>query len=182
MTRLKRFVLFAVIISVAVAVTNVILKKLYPSEYMDIVKENAEKHQLDPLLVLSVIRAESQFCERATSHKNAKGLMQMKVDTALWCAQHSGDTLFTEDKLYEPETSIRLGVWYLKYLLDQFNGDYKLCLAAYNAGIGNVRKWLENSDYSGNGSNLDKIPFPETERYVKKVFNNYTVYKMLYGL
>jgi soluble lytic murein transglycosylase len=159
--------------------SGAILKIMYPSLYTDIIVENAELYQMDPLFILSIIRAESNFNASAVSTKNAKGLMQLKPETAYWCAQNMGYTDYTEDKLFEPETNIRLGVWYLSYLQEQFDGDKILATAAYNAGIGNVKKWLKDPKCSANGKSLDKVPFRETDKYIKKVFNNYAIYKML---
>ena len=146
---------------------------------MDIITKYSEQNSIDPLFILSIIRAESNFNTHATSHKDAKGLMQIRTETALWCAQKLNEKSFSEEKLFEPETNIKLGAWYFKYLLGQFKGDYYLSLAAYNAGIGNVQGWLENPKYSSDGISLEKVPFGETERYIKKVINNYAIYKML---
>lgn len=180
MARFKKMFLALIFLFVVFLVSNIVLKRMYPALYIEVITEYAKQHTLDPLFVLSVIRAESNFLESATSHKDAKGLMQLKGDTAEWCARQMEYESFTEEKIYEPETNIRIGVWYLNYLIEQFEGDYKLAVAAYNAGIGNVKRWLKNPDYSSNGKTLDKIPFRETERYIKKVLNNYTIYKMLY--
>ncbi|MCK9478044.1 MAG: lytic transglycosylase domain-containing protein [Firmicutes bacterium] len=180
MAKFKKIILICAILFAVFLTFNAVLKKLYPALYMDIIIESAKQYNLDPLLILSVIRAESNFSEYAISHKEAKGLMQLKSDTARWCAQQMGDGGFTEEKIYEPRTNIQIGVWYLNYLIEQFEGNCRLGITAYNAGIGNVKKWLENTDYSANGNELDKIPFRETERYIKRVLNNYAIYKMLY--
>ena len=181
MERFKNIIPFVAALCILILAGNVVLKKIYPLGYIDVIKEHANDYNIDPLFVVYVIRVESRFAADATSHKNSKGLMQIKDETALWCAQRSGLEDFTPEKIYYPEINIRLGVCYLNYLLDEFDGNYNLCLAAYNAGMGNVKKWLANSDYSDDGINLKEIPFPETQKYIKKVLNNYTVYKMLYG-
>lgn len=175
----KAFVLLIILFMAAYAANNV-LRYFYPLDYYDIICENTEKYQIDPLLIAALINTESRFCENATSKKDAKGLMQIREETALWCAQQMGITGFTPDAIYEPKINIMLGVWYFDYLLKEFDRDLTLTLAAYNAGIGNVRKWQENVNYSKDGTNLYKIPYPETERYIKKVKNNHAIYKMLY--
>ncbi len=181
MAKFNKAVSVILVFCIILLIGSVVLKKMYPLHYIDIIKENADKYGLDPLFVISVVHAESRFSAEATSHKNAKGLMQIKEDTAKWCAEAVKLKEFTAEKIYQPETNIMLGVWYLHYLLDEFGGDYNLCLAAYNAGMGNVKRWLDNPKYSSDGQKLDKIPYAETERYIKKVFNNYAIYKMLYG-
>lgn len=180
MGRLKKAVSAILIICIVIFAGVAVLKRLYPLSYYDIVSRNAEIYGIDPLFAMSVIHAESRFYADATSLKDAKGLMQMRGDTAIWCAEHAGLENFTLDKLYEPETNIMLGTWYLDYLSEEFGGSRTLCLAAYNAGMGNVKKWLENPKYSDDGVTLKEIPYPETERYIKKVLNNYAIYKMLY--
>ena len=82
--------------------------------------------------------------------------------------------------IYDPETNINIGVWYLGKLQKEFKGNYKLIIAAYNGGSGNVRKWLKSTDYSKDGRNLANIPFAETSKYTEKVLDNYKRYKALY--
>lgn len=181
MERVKKLISTALILCIMLFLGNIVLRKLYPLDYIDIITENAEKHNLDPLFIISVIHAESRFNPDATSHKEAKGLMQLRDDTAVWCAYTMNYEGFSADEIYDPQVNIMIGVWYLDYLLDRFDGNYTLCLASYNAGMGNVSKWLDNPKYSADKVILDKIPFPETERYIKKVMNNYAIYKMLYN-
>ena len=176
----KKLMLFVAALAIAIYFGNGILRNMYPLNHYDIIRENAAKHDLDPLFIASVIHAESRFAEDATSHKEAKGLMQIQEKTALWCAEQMRLDDFDTEKIYMPEYNILIGAWYFHYLLDEFDGDYTLTLAAYNAGMGNVKEWLDNTLYSKDGTQLDKIPFAETERYIKKVKNNHAIYKMLY--
>ncbi|OQB14186.1 MAG: Soluble lytic murein transglycosylase precursor [Firmicutes bacterium ADurb.Bin193] len=180
MGKFEKAIVFILALCLALLVGNLVLQKIYPLYYYDIITVNAEKYGIDPLFVASVIHAESRFPAEATSHRQAKGLMQMKEDTALWSAKQMGLSDFTVSSLYVPETNIMLGVWYLDYLSEYFEYDRTLALAAYNAGMGNVRKWLENPEYSKDGKTLSRIPYPETRRYIRKVKNNYAVYKLLY--
>ena len=177
----KKMISYVIVAIIAVIVGNFVLKGLYPLKYYDIVSENAAIYGIDPLFVMSIIKAESKFDERARSHKDAIGLMQILEDTGEWCAEMMKLESFTTADLYDPETNIKIGVWYFNYLLRHFDGDYTVAAAAYNAGMGNVRKWFENYEYSPDGETLQKVPFLETSRYITKVLNNYKIYKALYG-
>ena len=155
-------------------------RMMYPVAYEQIVKVNAEENELDPYLVLGLIKAESNFVSDAESHKEAKGLMQLTDSTAEWVAQKMGMEHFSIEQLSDPETNITLGCWYLRYLLDSYDGDMTLALCAYNAGSGNVGKWLGDERYSKNGETLDTIPFPETKSYVCNTEKYAEKYRKLY--
>lgn len=129
----------------------------------------------------SVIKAESSFNSDARSHKNAKGLMQITEETAYDIATQMGIEGYDVSMLHEPEVNIAMGCWYLNDLSKEFNGNMDLVLAAYNAGRGNVQKWLKDNRYSSDGETLSYIPFAETDKYVKKVKVNFDVYRFLYG-
>ncbi len=124
--------------------------------FHQIVLEAANRHQIDPALVKAVIMAESSYNPMAVSRRGAKGLMQLMPETAR--------ALGVEDS-FDPENNINAGVKYLRHLMNQFDGDTRLALAAYNAGSSNVRQ------YSG------VPPFGATKRYIKKVFRYYKYYK-----
>lgn len=153
---------------------------LYPIEYGDIIEGKAEKHHLDPWLVTALIRQESRFQADAVSHKGAVGLMQIMPATGSWIAEKNNVLNFQEQALLDAENNVEMGCWYLKYLLDEFSGDISLALAAYNGGIGNVKKWLQDERYSHNGTRLDYIPFNETRNYVRNVLGSYEIYKKTY--
>ncbi len=157
-----------------------ILKVMYPLKYIEYVEKYSAMYNLDKYLVLSVIKAESNFDERATSYKDARGLMQITPSTGEWIAKQMNLVEFSKDKLYDPEINIFMGTWYLDNLRREFNDDYVLILSAYNAGRGNVNKWLENPKFSLDGNTLNYIPFKETELYLKKIRLNYNMYKYLY--
>ena len=150
---------------------------LYPNEYKTSVNKYSNMYDLSDELVYAVIRAESKFDENAVSAKGAVGLMQIMEPTGDWAAEKIG--LDSVD-LYDPDTNIHIGCFYLAYLLDMYDEDLKCTLAAYNAGQTNVNQWLEDEKYSKDGKNLDKIPFDETEKYVEKVTNNIKKYGFLY--
>lgn len=172
-------VIFAIIFISAFLFADNAARTLYPLKYRELVKKYSERYDLDPFLVLAVIKAESSFRNTAVSHKNARGLMQITEKTGEWGAEKIGLKNYTADMLFDPETNINIGCWYLSRLYDQF-GDTDLALAAYNAGSGNVSRWLENREMSPSGRTLEKIPFKETEKYLKKVRNSYMIYKKLY--
>ncbi len=157
-----------------------IIKMLYPVAYEQTVLEHARRNELDPYLVLGLIKAESNFVCDAQSHKEAKGLMQLTDSTAEWVAGKMGMENFSVGQLSDPEVNISLGCWYLKHLLDSYDGDQTLALCAYNAGSGNVDKWLSDTRYSLDGETLDAIPFPETRNYVQNTEKYTKQYKKLY--
>lgn len=157
-----------------------ILKLLYPIHYYDLIVEYAEKYSLDPYLVASIIRNESSFDPEAVSIKGASGLMQIMPLTGEWVAESMGRTDYTDEILFDPRINISLGTWYLNFLYNKFDGDLKLVISAYNAGNGNVRTWLRNSEYSEDGMTLNIIPFPETKTYFRRVSRDYKIYKIIY--
>lgn len=159
---------------------KIILKEsLFPVKYSDYVIKYSKEYNVDPMLVLAVMKAESNFNENAQSKKDARGLMQITGDTGKWIAEQIGEKDFNIDMLKNPETSIKFGCWYLDNLMTEF-GDENLVIAAYNAGRGNVQKWLDNEKYSNDGDNLSYIPFKETDKYVNKVNAYKNIYTSLY--
>lgn len=156
-----------------------ILPKIYPQEYSEYVEKYAKEYELDPLLIYSIIKAESNFKNDAKSNSNAIGLMQVMLSTA----QEMGEDLeleeITEEKLCEPEINIRIGTRYFKTLLEKYN-NYNLAIIAYNAGMGNLDSWIEQEIIDEQGENIENIPFPETKNYVKKILQNYKIYQQIY--
>jgi peptidoglycan lytic transglycosylase len=140
----------------------------------------SEKYNVDPLLIYSVIKAESNFDKDAISSMNARGLMQITPSTGEWIAYRTELSEFDTEKLHDPELNIFMGCWYINDLNKEFNSNLDLVLAAYNGGRGNVNKWLQDEKYSKDGKNLYYIPFSETDEYVDKVKVNYNMYKRLY--
>lgn len=155
---------------------NSIEEFFYPRRYSNYVQKYSEKYNIEPNLVYSVIKAESKFIPDAQSHKGAKGLMQISDSTAQWAEK---EIKIDSKKIFEPETNIKTGCWYLSRLYKEF-GKKDLVIAAYNGGSGNVRKWLEDKKYSKDGINLHDIPFEETLKYVNKVNKNYSMYNKIY--
>ena len=155
-------------------------KKSYPQDYTEYVTVYAEKYGIPEHLIYSVIRTESDFESGAVSRVGAIGLMQLLPDTFKWLTD---DVLFEHMEvgmLYDPETNIRYGTYYLSFLYDRY-GNWDLVLAAYNGGPGNVDKWLENSDYADGEGGLKKIPFKETKQFVRRVNQAWKKYDTLYS-
>jgi soluble lytic murein transglycosylase len=135
---------------------------------------------LERSLLAAVVKTESNFQSGAISPKGAIGLMQVMPDTGKWAAQKSNIGNFTTDRLFEPEYNISIGAWYLADLKREFNGELTLMLAAYNGGRGNVKKWLNDEYHNNPKQSLEKVPFPETRQFVRKVLWYRKVYGYLY--
>ena len=157
-----------------------ILKMIYPKKYETEVTIYAEKYQVEENLIYALIKAESNFNEEATSHKGAIGLMQLMEETAVERSNIiDNETVETHD-LYDPETNIKLGTSYIAYLLGLYSGNTILALTAYNAGLGNVQQWIKNEIIKPDGSDIENIPYKETENYVRKIIRDYQMYLRLY--
>lgn len=152
---------------------------LFPVKHMDIINEYSEKYGLEPAFVCAVINTESRFDESAQSHKGARGLMQLMPETVEWAVGEMGYESFDYSRIEEPEVNIEIGCWVLNFLSKQFDSNQELVAAAYNAGIGNVKKWLENSSYSNNGETLHSIPYGETAKYIKKTDLYTKIYRII---
>jgi len=140
-----------------------------PLRHDDIIRQQAEEKGLDPSLIAGVIFAESHFRD-ATSHAGAKGLMQLMPETADFIAHRSGGTAFEQGDLASPQVNIAYGSWLLRFLLDRYDGNRVLALAAYNAGQGNVDEWVASAGARDEAFSVAQhIPFPETRAYVEKV-------------
>ena len=180
---MKKFIYIVIAIVLLVAfvepLRDGILKLFYPDEYSFYIQKYSDKYDLDKYLVMGIISAESDFDEDAVSKKNAKGLMQITEETAQWCID-TLDVNSSVETYMEPKENIEIGCAYLKYLFEQFEGDKTNTLASYNAGIGNVKKWLEDEKYSDDKKTLKEIPFPETKKYVQKVERREEIYRELY--
>ncbi|MGH4051048.1 MAG: lytic transglycosylase domain-containing protein [Clostridium sp.] len=174
-------VLCIVILALVLINIKTIFKMFYPVKYEEQIFKYSEKYNVDPALVIAVIRAESNFDEKATSHRGAYGLMQIMPDTATWIAESMKLKDFNVEELHDKEINVDMGCWYINNLNTEFNGNIDLVLAAYNGGRGNVQKWLKNAEYSSDGKTLNTIPYEETDKYVKKVKTNYNVYVKIYG-
>ena len=151
-----------------------------PVKYTEILKKYSDKYHIDKNLIYAVIKTESDFKSDARSKKGAVGLMQITPETGTWLANKIGIKNYNDKMLLDPDTNINMGTWYITDLWNEFK-NVNLVLAAYNGGRGNVTNWLKNTSFSKNGKDLDKIPFVETDRYVKTVLKYYNIYSSLYG-
>ncbi len=160
-------------------VQNYILKKIYKIEYSEYVYKYSEENNIDPLLTLSIIKAESNFKRNIKSSSGAIGLMQLMEATAVEEANEINEEVIVTEALYNPEMNIKIGTKYFAKLMKKYENTL-IALAAYNAGIGNVDSWLKDGIIKDDGSDIENIPFKETNNYVRKIVRNYRIYKELY--
>lgn len=181
MKKIRAAAYIAIVFAVAWCGNYIIQRCMYPLKYYDLVSKTAAAYDMDPLLLMAIIKAESGFNEKAISLKGAKGLMQLQDETAVWCAQKMGLTEFEPEQVCDPEVNIKIGTWYFcEFLLPHFDYNQRVALAAYNAGQGNVTKWLANNEYSKDNKTLDVIPYQETDDYVNRIEKYYEKYKKIY--
>lgn len=188
MQRKKNWVWIAALALTAAAAVGVLagpkladwtLRQLYPRKYAGEIVREAGEFDLPEELVFAVVRTESRFNQRACSRAQAKGLMQLTQETFDWMVleyppEHGGGDV------YDVEDNLHCGCALLRRLMDHY-GDTWVALAAYNAGIGNVDRWLEDPEHSLDGETLHKIPYPETAAYVERVKRSWNIYRKLYG-
>ena len=188
--RNRRFAAAALIVALTLALIAVGLwlvfsaypewtQRHYPMDYEALVRRYAAENDIPPAYVASVILAESGYRPDAVSYADARGLMQLLPSTAEWVAGKLGEN-FREESLFDPETNIRYGSWYLGFLMARYGGDKRLSSSAYHAGQGNVDRWLADPEYSTDGQTLDVIPFDSTNAYVSRVLKYYEKYAKLY--
>lgn len=177
--RISFSILILTIVSILLAYSlSCFYSYFYPMTYSEEIQEISNQYDVDSALIASMVNAESGFKEKAVSSKGAIGLMQLMPSTAEWLAGNM-DVEYNEELLYTAEYNLRLGIFYVNYLINVFNSE-KLVLCAYNAGPTNVKNWLNNKEYSQDGKTLLKIPYNETKVYVNKVYKNYHYYKNKY--
>ncbi|HAX75466.1 MAG TPA: tail length tape measure protein [Cyanobacteria bacterium UBA11372] len=151
---------------------------LYPFPYLELVENWSKQRQLNPLLVISLIRQESRFETTIRSVANAIGLMQVLPSTAAWIAPQINLKNYA---LENPNDNINLGTWYLDHTHETYNNNSLLAVASYNAGPGNVSNWIQKYGLNDPDEFVEDIPFPETQGYVKHVFGNYWNYMRFYN-
>ena len=159
-----------------------ILKIIYPKTYKEIVSVYADKYNVDENIIFSVIKAESNFENNAVSHKDALGLMQIMEGTAKDVATKYDiniDLNNAEQEILNVQNNINIGAKYLSVLIDKYQ-NIELAVAAYNAGTGTVDNWIEKGIIKKDGSDIENIPYKETNNYVRKILRNYNVYEKLY--
>jgi soluble lytic murein transglycosylase len=151
-----------------------------PLRHDDIIRQQASDKDLDAALIAAVIYEESRFRDQ-TSHAGARGLMQITPATADFIARRSGGIRFKQSDLATPQINIAYGAWYLRYLIDHYEGNETLAVAAYNAGHTNVDRWVERAGGPEEFDSARHIPFPETRAYVDNVQERRGEYRDNYG-
>lgn len=154
----------------------------YPKSYEEFVSMYSDEYGVDENLVFAVIKAESNFQEDAVSHKDALGLMQIMKETAEDVARKYNieiDFNNSEKEILNVQNNIKIGTKYLAVLLEKYKNK-EVAVAAYNAGIGTVDNWIEKGIIKSDGSDIENIPYKETNNYVRKILRNYKIYQDLY--
>jgi peptidoglycan lytic transglycosylase len=150
-----------------------------PLSDASIIRRQAAEKRLDPALIAAVIYAETKFDPRPSS-AGAQGLMQILPATAYYLAHLSGGVSFTAGDLAKPSVNVAYGSYYLRYLLDHYDGDEMLAVAAYNGGLSNVDRWVARASAAGRRLRVSEIPFPQTREYVQRVLSAQRAYRATY--
>jgi soluble lytic murein transglycosylase len=159
-----------------------LLKIIYPKKYQEAISIYAEKYDVDEKLILAVIKAESNFNKNAVSNRNAIGLMQLMEDTAKDVAQKNEIEIDSDniaEELCDVYKNIEIGTCYLSMLIQRYQNK-EVALAAYNAGIGTIDGWIEKEIIKKDGTDIENIPYKETNNYVRKILRDYKIYEDLY--
>ena len=161
--------------------SNQMLKMIYPIFYQNEINHYAQEFKQSPYLFLSLVREESHFNKRATSSAGAKGLCQLINTTADFIEKKK----ISNETLFDAEENLRIGLKYFNYLTNQFKGNEYLAILAYNAGPGNINKWLNDSQINFKPDEIEafieNIPFIETKTYIKKILSSYWIYLNIYS-
>ena len=175
---------FAIVLSVSAFLLRGAWRQLeysqYPLKFSEYVERESAAFELDPYLVYAVVKAESGFDENAGSSAGACGLMQLMPQSFAWMQTKLGEEgLYTEEDVFDPAVNIRYGCALLRLLINLY-GCEETALCAYNAGMGNVSDWLEDSELSSDGVHLLSIPYPETRAYIQRIEKYRAKYIELY--
>jgi soluble lytic murein transglycosylase len=162
-------------------VPTVYWKILFPQPYWGDLEANSQKNGLDPFLVASLIRQESEFNAGVVSHANAWGLMQLLPSVGKSMAKKEGLKGFNTNALLNPAVNLQLGTKNLRLVLDRFGGQPEYALAAYNAGDVPVRQWMAAGSYQDIAEFVESIPYTETREYVQAILRNREIYRALYA-
>ena len=156
-------------------------ENLFPRPFWEELKRDATANRLDPHLVASLIRQESEFNPSAISPANAMGLMQLLPTVGKGMAKEMKIRHFSSDQLLVADTNLRLGTRYFKQIVDHYDGQVEYALAAYNAGVDRVNDWRKNGNFADVEEFVESIPFTETREYVQAIMRNAVIYKLLYS-
>jgi soluble lytic murein transglycosylase len=160
---------------------KILWEAAYPRAYKEYVTREASFHGIDANLVYAIMREESNFRPKIVSPASAIGLMQIISPTGRWIARNNNINDFKDADLYEPKTNIKFGAWYLKKLLNDFNGKKVYAIASYNAGEIAVSRWRDNGYSNILEEFVEEIPYTETREYVRRVLTSLWIYEALYG-
>ena len=172
-------IIIIVIVLLILVINKQMIKVIYKKDYAEYVTKYSQEYGVEENLIFALIKGESNFNVKAISNKNAQGLMQLMYTTAKEIANESGLEL-NEENILEPETNINLGTKYISNLLEKYKY-VEVALAAYNAGSGTVDKWIRNGTIKADGSDIENIPYKETNTYVRKILRDYKIYSQLEG-
>lgn len=180
MEKIKKLILFLLVIALVFLiffnVKDFVLKKIYPKQYDEFVEQYAKEYNLNSNIVYAIIKNESNFDKDISSNKGAIGLMQIMQETGSEVANRINVETFN---LLDAKTNIQIGTKYFSELYQKYNNT-NLALAAYNAGTGNVDKWIESGIIKVSGEDIENIPYKETNMYVRKVIQTEKLYEVLY--
>mgnify|MGYP004613227969 CR=1 FL=1 len=159
-----------------------IKKTIYKKEYSEYVSKYSEKYGVDENLIYALIKAESNFNEKAHSTKDALGLMQLMESTAKDIVKKTDLEISSNnirESLLDSEININLGTKYLSILIEKYK-NIEIAITAYNAGIGTVDTWIEKGIIKADGTDIENIPYRETNNYVRKILRDYKIYQKMY--
>lgn len=156
-------------------------ESLFPRPFWEELKRDSTANRLDPHLVASLIRQESEFNPGAISPANAMGLMQLLPTVGKGMAKEMKIRHFSSDQLLVADTNLRLGTRYFRHIVDHYDGQVEYALAAYNAGVDRVSDWRKNEKFADVEEFVESIPFTETREYVQAIMRNAVIYKLLYS-
>lgn len=190
MTKLlkRKLIIIVAIIIIIFILINVfdipikILKTIYPKTYKEEVIKYSKEYNVDDNLIFAIIKAESNFNKNAVSNKGAKGLMQLMENTAKDVAVKIQSDVKQDEisqNLLDDDFNIQLGTKYISILIEKYQ-NIEIALTAYNAGSGTVDNWIEKGILNKDGSNIEKIPYKETNNYVRKILRDYKIYSKIY--
>ena len=175
-------VIFIIVFVFLFSFRNNLLKIIYPKKYEEVISSYAQKYSVEENIIFAVIKAESNFDSNAISNKNAIGLMQLMEQTAKDIARKNNIEINynnVKEDLCNIDKNIDIGTKYLSILLEKYKNK-EVALAAYNAGIGTVDNWIDKGIIKEDGSNIENIPYKETNNYVRKILRDYKIYQELY--
>ncbi|SFS71896.1 lytic transglycosylase domain-containing protein [Marininema halotolerans] len=173
----------AVIILLAflVLATPLFNRWMYPIRYEDDILNSAETTGADPFLVMAIIRVESKFDPKVRSRAGAQGLMQLTPETVDLVVDRGKFSPAFKDYVHDPAINIHMGAWYIAALTREYKGNEVAAIAAYNAGPGNVHKWMRQGRWNGTRKEVKRIPFGETRHYIQRVFYYKEKYRAIYA-